>query len=106
MLGSAECYHEGKFDRTGNDMLPVYLDQTVTASPGELRLELTREAGCNPARACGATPPKSRLPKWLRSACSKRCAPQARRQPIANHRSPGQLPRSSCSVSATAAWRP
>ncbi|HXP63408.1 MAG TPA: glutamine amidotransferase [Dongiaceae bacterium] len=45
MLGGAESFQEGKYQRTPiGDMLPVYLDRAEpTKAPGPLRLALTRE---------------------------------------------------------------
>ncbi len=50
MLGGAESFHQGKFDRTPiGDLLPVYLDGvTQNTSPGELQLTLTREGWLQP----------------------------------------------------------
>ena len=50
MLGGAESFREGKFARTAiGDMLPVYLDAKAdAATPGELRLALTREGWLQP----------------------------------------------------------
>jgi hypothetical protein len=50
MLGGAESFHEGKFQRTAiGDMLPVYFDQTTAPAPsGALRLALTREGWLQP----------------------------------------------------------
>ena len=50
MLGGAESFHEGKYNRTPiGDMLPVYLDQASDGkTPGELRLTFTREGWLQP----------------------------------------------------------
>ena len=50
MLGGAESFQEGKYNRTPiGDMLPVYLDQPSDGKPpGELRLTLTREGWLQP----------------------------------------------------------
>ena len=50
MLGGAESFQQGKFNRTPiGDMLPVYLDQPADdKAPGELRLALTREGRLQP----------------------------------------------------------
>lgn len=52
MLGGAESFQQGKFNRTPvGDMLPVYLDQPQPAEskpPGELRLAFTREGWLQP----------------------------------------------------------
>ena len=67
MLGGAESFQEGKYNRTPvGDMLPVYLDQpksTDEAAPGNLRLNLTREGWLQPWARLRATESdeKSRL---------------------------------------------
>ncbi len=45
MLGGAESFHDGKFERTAiGDLLPIYLSQDTAPAPtGPLRLALTRE---------------------------------------------------------------
>jgi uncharacterized membrane protein len=50
MLGGAESFQEGKYNRTPvGDMLPVYLDQPSDGKPpGELRLTFTREGWLQP----------------------------------------------------------
>jgi len=50
MLGGAESFQQGKFNRTPvGDMLPVYVDQpSDDKPPGELRLTLTREGWLQP----------------------------------------------------------
>ena len=50
MLGGAESFHDGAFQRTAiGDMLPVYLDRVNGATPGAgLRLALTREGWLQP----------------------------------------------------------
>src|SRR5438093_3775207 len=50
MLGGAESFHQGKYERTPvGDMLPVYLDQLPEAGPiNDLRLSLTREGWVQP----------------------------------------------------------
>ena len=52
MLGGAESFQEGKFNRTPvGDMLPVYLDQPKAAdeeTPANLKLALTREGWLQP----------------------------------------------------------
>ncbi len=50
MLGGAESFQEGKFNRTPiGDLLPVYLDQLPDDKPpGELKLTLTREGWLQP----------------------------------------------------------
>ena len=50
MLGGAESFHDGGFQRTAiGDMLPVYLDRVDTAVPAAgLRLALTREGWLQP----------------------------------------------------------
>lgn len=50
MLGGAESFQQGKFNRTPvGDMLPVYLDQSPDPKPpGDLRISLTREGWLQP----------------------------------------------------------
>ncbi len=50
MLGGAESFHQGHYDRTPiGDMLPVYLDRTEEGKPlAGLRLTLTREGWLQP----------------------------------------------------------
>ncbi|MEY2410328.1 MAG: hypothetical protein QOF48_2998 [Verrucomicrobiota bacterium] len=50
MLGGAESFREGKFQRTPiGDLLPVYMDNPPeTRSPGQLRINLTREGFLQP----------------------------------------------------------
>jgi uncharacterized membrane protein len=50
MLGGAESFHQGKFDRTPvGDLLPVYLDGVAqSTSPGQLQFTLTREGWLQP----------------------------------------------------------
>jgi uncharacterized membrane protein len=50
MLGGAESFHQGKYNRTPiGDMLPVYLDQAGDGKPpGDLKLSLTREGWLQP----------------------------------------------------------
>jgi uncharacterized membrane protein len=50
MLGGAESFHEGKFQRTPiGDLLPVYLDQVPDEKPpADLKLTLTREGWLQP----------------------------------------------------------
>ncbi len=50
MLGGAESFVDGKFDRTAiGDMLPIYLDKASKPAPaGDLHLSLTREGWLQP----------------------------------------------------------
>src|SRR2546428_9940429 len=50
MLGGAECFHEGKYERTPvANLLPVYLERVGEHKPLEgLKLTLTREGWLQP----------------------------------------------------------
>ena len=59
MLGGAESFREGKYDKTPiGSMLPVYLDSVDAANSGgpvmEARLSLTREGWLEPWDALAA----------------------------------------------------
>ena len=90
MMGGADSFHEGKYDRTPvGDMLPVYIDHVPTAPPlTNAQLKLTKEGWLQPWARLRGTEDEERqrldaMPR--RSASSTACA-NSSRAPAHRHR--------------------